>query len=101
MYVRYKPAAVAELRAAFQWYEQQRQGLGRAFMAEVTRIERNLTATPELYQRVEDDLRRATLHRFPYGLFYLVENNEVVVVACMHLHRDPGKRADLLRSRES
>lgn len=98
-HVSYKPAAVAELREAFQWYEGERPDLGREFLSEIARVERHLAATPELYQRVEDELRRATLRRFPYGLFYLIEGDAVVVLACLHLHRDPATIADLLKSR--
>lgn len=67
--VSYKRAAVAELREAFQWYEGERSGLGLEFLSEIARVERHLVTTPELYQRVVDELRRATLRRFPYGLF--------------------------------
>lgn len=97
----YKPTAVAELREAFEWYEQQQLGLGSDFLAEIARIERHLRATPELYQRVEDEVRRATLRRFPYGLFYVAEKDVVVVLGCFHLHRDPRTRDDRLRSRRS
>jgi toxin ParE1/3/4 len=97
----YKPTAVAELREAFEWYEHEQPGLGRDFLAEIARIERHLMATPELYQRVEDELRRATLRRFPYGLFYVIEEDVVVVLGCFHLHRDPRTRSDLLRPRRS
>jgi len=29
------------------------------------------------------------LRRFPYCVFYILEPNEIVVLACMHGHRDP------------
>ena len=96
--VSYKPAAVAELREAFQWHEGERSGLGMALLSEVSRVERHLATTPELYQRVEGELRRATLRRFPYGLFYLIEGDAVVIVGCLHLHRDPAALADLLKA---
>jgi plasmid stabilization system protein ParE len=99
--VSYKPAAVAELREAFQWYEVERQGLGLEFLSEIARVERHLVTTPELYQRVEGELRRATLRRFPYGLFYLIEGDGVVVIGCLHLHRDPAALVDLLKSRRT
>jgi len=97
----YKPTAVAELHEAFEWYEHERPGLGRDFLSEIGRVERHLEVTPELYQRVEDEVRRATLRRFPYGLFYVIENDAVVVLGCFHLHRDPKSRSELLRSRHT
>jgi hypothetical protein len=34
-------------------------------------------------------VRRYRLNRFPYGLVYAVLDNEIVIVAIMHLHRKP------------
>jgi hypothetical protein len=31
-----------------------------------------------------------TTRRFPYGIFYLVEEARIVVIAVMHARRDPG-----------
>lgn len=99
--VSYKPAAVAEIREAFEWYEHERPGLGHDFLSEIEGVERHLAAMPKLYQRVEDGVRRATLRRFPYGVFYLIEDGSVVVLGCFDLRRDPRTRADLLRSRRT
>jgi toxin ParE1/3/4 len=102
--VLYKAAAEAEIDDAFGTYEQQRLGLGLEFLDELARIEGHLRANPALYQRIEGhqlagDLRRAVLRRFPYGLFYVVEAGQVIVLACFHLHRDPQSREELLRAR--
>ena len=101
----YKAAARAEIAEAFGNYESQRQGLGVEFLDELARIEGHLRANPALYQQVDGnelggDVRRAVLRRFPYGLFYVVDDGrvgtQVNVLACFHLHRDPRSRADLL-----
>jgi plasmid stabilization system protein ParE len=51
-----------------------------------------------LYQRVEGDVRRSVLRRFPYSLFFLVEQDEVVVLAFMHRHQQPRTREELTKS---
>ena len=33
----YRPEAVADVRAAFEWYERQREGLGDQFLAELAK----------------------------------------------------------------
>jgi toxin ParE1/3/4 len=35
------------------------------------------------------DIRRALLRRFPYGIFYLVEPEQIVILACFHARRHP------------
>lgn len=91
----YKTAAEAEIEEAFGAYETVRQGLGIDFLEELARIEGHLHANPALYQRIEGEMRRAVLRRFPYGLFYVVDGEQVNVLGCLHLHRDPCSYTEL------
>ncbi|MDM4766249.1 hypothetical protein [Pelomonas sp. SE-A7] len=50
---------------------------------------------PFLYPVLELDLRRVNLRRFPYALFFIVEGDQVTVLACFHQHRKPLTRKDL------
>ncbi|TAJ40880.1 MAG: type II toxin-antitoxin system RelE/ParE family toxin [Reyranella sp.] len=92
----YKAAAEAEIEIAFREYESQQSGLGTQFLDELHRIEGHLRLNPALYQRIDGDLRRAVLRRFPYGLFYVIDDEQVSILACLHLRRDPRSRADLV-----
>ena len=79
----------------FREYETQRRGLGTEFLDELQRIDGHLRPSPALYQRIDGDLRRAVLRRFPFGLFYVVDEEQVSILACLHLHREPLSRAEL------
>ena len=96
--VRYKPAAAAEVANAIAWYRQPEVKQAEAFVRDLERTEAHLGAHPELYQGVEDQIRRAVLRRFPYSLFYVIEQDLVVVLACMHQHQKPKTREELLGS---
>ena len=50
-----------------------------------------IAATPLLFAVVESGRRRAGVHRFPYGVFFLVEETCIVVIACFHGHRNPAQ----------
>jgi len=91
----YKAAAEAEIEVVFRGYESQRSGLGTRFLDELHRIEGHLRLNPALYQRIDGDLRRAVLRQFPFGLFYVVDDGQVSILACLHLHREPSSRVDL------
>jgi plasmid stabilization system protein ParE len=93
----YKPAARAEIRDIAQYLEAQRPGFGRAFIEEIRRVEGLVLDNPGLYQAVNGPIRRAPLRRFRYGLFYVLEDEEVLVLACLHLHRGPRSFLDLIR----
>jgi len=96
--VRYSSAAAAEVENAIGWYIQPDINQSAAFVRELERTEAHLRSHPELYQRVEGEIRRAVLRRFPYSLFYVIENDVVLVLACLHHHQRPRSRQDLLGS---
>ena len=86
----FKPLAEAEIAEAFAWYAQPEIDKGRDFIADLERVERFIRMNPLLYPRVEGDIHRANLRRFPYALFYVVDGETVSVLSCFHQHRDPG-----------
>ncbi|HTE81797.1 MAG TPA: hypothetical protein VK634_14010 [Reyranella sp.] len=87
--VAYRQAARREITDAARRYESERRGLAATFLAEVVRIEAAISEAPQLYQAVGRGVRRATLRRFPYGFFYLEEDDRILVLACVDLRRDP------------
>ncbi|HEY8121964.1 MAG TPA: type II toxin-antitoxin system RelE/ParE family toxin [Myxococcota bacterium] len=89
MIARLTPEAAADVREARAWYASLNPRLARDFMLELDFCVSMLERSPELAQRVDAQLRRALLRRFPYGVFYVVEVNEVVVLACLHGRRSP------------
>ncbi len=86
-----RPRAAADIEEAYQWYEDQRPGLGAEFRAALQNALQAITANPDLYQVVHRRTRRVLLKRFPYGLYYREYSEAIVVVACMHGHRDPKR----------
>jgi len=86
---RLRPHAEADIGDAFLWYEARLPGLGEAFLRSVEacldRIRRQPGAYPEALPRV----RRASLRRFPYGVFYVVRDDRIDVLAVYHAPRRP------------
>jgi toxin ParE1/3/4 len=84
-----RPEAEAEILEAYQWYEQGTEGLGLEFMRAVEACLAAIERHPKGYPVVHREVRRALLRRFPYGLFYLLDGDNIVVIACFHASRDP------------
>jgi toxin ParE1/3/4 len=84
-----RPAAAADIEEAFVWYEGRRRGLGDEFLAALQLALQGIGAQPTLHAIIYRDTRRALLIRFPYGVFYRVHDDVVVMVVCMHGQRDP------------
>ena len=95
--VRYTRAAAAEVQIAVSSYARPEVNQAAAFVGDLERTESRLRTQPVLYQRIEGEIRRAVLRRFPYALFYVVESERVVVLALMHQHQKPKTREDLLK----
>jgi plasmid stabilization system protein ParE len=86
----FHPEAEAEFLAAARFYDAHQPGLGLDFVTEVQRAARVLVAHPRLGRRFSRRLRRILVRRFPYGLLYRLEANEIFIVAVAHLRRRPG-----------
>lgn len=86
-----REAAAADVRGAVRWYEAQTPGLGREFLRSVRALLASMEREPRLYPVGEGAIRRALLRRFPYALYFMLEDDAVVVVACLHVRRDPAE----------
>jgi plasmid stabilization system protein ParE len=64
--------------------------MGSDFRSEVRRTESFLKTNPLLYSKVTDDIRKAVLNRFPYSMFYTVNDDEsITVLSVFHQSRKP------------
>lgn len=85
----FHPEAEAEFLEAIAYYEERAPGLGLDFSAEVHAAIQRIQAFPWAWQVLEGEIRRALVHRFPYGVLYAVEEERIWIVAVMNLHRRP------------
>lgn len=84
-----RPEAEAEVEEAYRWYEQRREGLGAGLLLCVEEALEKISRDPEVYPVVHKDVRRTLIRRFPYGIFYIVEEQNIAVLAVFHGRRDP------------
>jgi plasmid stabilization system protein ParE len=89
--------ARGDVRDARRYYASIDARLDAALVEQLRRSEHLLLENPLIYPIVDDDLRRAPLRRFPYALFYLIDHDEVVIVAFMHYRRRRLARDELAR----
>ena len=82
------PEADAELKETLARYEGIRAELAQRFAEAVVDTVGRIADDPLHYAVVEKG-RRAGVRRFPYGLFFLVEEKRIVVIACFHGRRNP------------
>lgn len=88
-----RPAAVADVRATRNYYEQAGSRLHEQFAVELDRLFARLIAFPRSAPLVSgyEPVRRALLRRFPYAVFYRpTEPDRVDVLRIVHTARSPN-----------
>lgn len=84
-----RSSAQAEIRNAWQWYEERKLGLGDRLEFALDGVFDRICDNPFQYQEIYPTVHRAPLGDFPYGVFYRVHGNVVSVIAFFHARRDP------------
>jgi len=84
-----RPLAEADLEDAARWYEDERAGLAERFLSDVGRTFARIRERPHQFPAVASDVRRALLHTFPYAVYFRASDEVVVVLAVLHLRRNP------------
>lgn len=84
-----RPEAQSEVQEAFSYYEEKSEGLGFEFMRSLDAVLQSVKRNPFAYQTIYRESRRVLLRKFPYALFYVVEEKRIIVIACFHQKRHP------------
>ena len=82
--VRATSAAIADLLAAHDWYEQRLPGLGKDFVRMIDAAFDSIALQPTLFPPLHRGLRRVLVRRFPYAVFYRIDPDAIRVVAVLH-----------------
>lgn len=83
------PEAEQEMIFAAEYYEAQASGLGVDYLSEVERSVQAIAESPMTWPIVEGKLRRRLVRRFPFGVLYRIDLEEIIIVAVAHLRRKP------------
>jgi len=84
------PEAVAEARAATQWYRQRSSSAANVFLAELDRAIEKITENPKTWPRLIAGTQRFLMKRFPFSVVFRLTPNRMEVVAIAHGRRKPG-----------
>lgn len=97
MNITFLAPAEAELLDAVAYYNLQGEGLGYEFAAEVKRTIERIIQYPEAWFQLSKRTLRCRTNRFPYGVIYQVKNETLLIVAVMHLSRNPQAWKDRVK----
>ncbi|SRR5258706_8199172 len=86
----FHPEAENEFFEAINYFEEHDEGLGKTFSREIFVTIRKITFFPFAWTPISKNARRVLVNRFPYGIIYQVNDEEILIVAIMHLSREPN-----------
>ena len=92
MNLQYTSRAKDDIELAFEWYERQRRGLGFDFLDCVEIAVKSILENPNLYRIFYSNFRTCVIRRFPFSIFYTIENNEIIIHSIFDNRQDPKKR---------
>ncbi len=84
-------AAELDLEDASRWYERRSEGLGSAFLQSVQDALDTIERHPRIYPIVHNEVSRAEVARFPYGIVYIVEDDGILIIGVFHNSREPNQ----------
>lgn len=93
MKLSYTSKAKVDIEVAVLWYEKQRNGLGLEFFERIRECETLIKLQPKMYHISYSKFRQCVLKRFPFSIYYTIEDNENLIVHSVFDNRqDPIKR---------
>ena len=97
--IRITDSAVDDLMIGFGFYDSQLEGLGAYFLESLSADIDALSISAGVhFQHL--GTYRSLASRFPYAIYYLLENNTAIVFAVLETRRDPLWTRQQLSSRQ-
>lgn len=83
------PFAESELKEAEEWYNIQKEDLGKEFIVEIEKTLTQITHNPKQFVKIRKDVRKAVLKRFPFSIVYSVVDDTIELYSFLHHSRNP------------
>jgi toxin ParE1/3/4 len=99
----YTPETSDDIDHAFEWFASRAPAVAVDFVRTISRAEIHLARNPAIYQVVRrtpvGDLRRVNIRPYRYQLYFLILDEMVTVIGCIHASRSPRQHAEIIRGR--
>ena len=89
MKIEFLPLAKSELEDAVKYYNLQLPSLGDRYKSELKATIKRVAIFPTAFLEVKPEIRRCIMHKFPYNIYYSIQNNIILILAIAHQHRKP------------
>jgi hypothetical protein len=98
--LQFLPEVEEDVFNGYVWYETKSRGLGEDFLRMFYASANEIPGNPLLYPKVYKDFRRRLIRRFPYAIYFTIENDQIIVFGFFHCARNPQVVKTTLQNRE-
>ena len=84
------PEAIAEARAAREWYQERSPTAANAFIRELDHAIEQIAEFPQRWPSYRHGTRRFLLDHFPFSVVYREQQQRIEVLPIAHARRRPG-----------
>ncbi len=82
--------AAEEYLQACEYYANIRSELGLSFVSRFELSISDIVKRPQAWPEIESGIRRHLMSRFPYGVYFSIEDDYILILAVLHMSRTPG-----------
>ncbi|MEM9679880.1 MAG: type II toxin-antitoxin system RelE/ParE family toxin [Bacteroidota bacterium] len=87
-----------DVEDGYSWYESKQEGLGEIFLEKLDLAAAAIKSNPTTYSiRYKKKVRAFVVKRFPYLILYVVNENDINVIAVFNTHQHPRKWKDRVK----
>lgn len=84
-----KTPAEQDITDTLEWYIEQAEHLSVEWLADFELNLKFIAQNPQLFQKRYGQIRIVFLEKFPYGIYYTVQEKTIFVQAVLHTSRNP------------
>lgn len=94
------PEIEGDVIGGYGWYEARSPGLGEEFLRIFYACAEEIPRKPLIYPKIHNEFRRRLLRRFPYAVYFSINDERVIISGLFHCARDPRTIKMKLGTRE-
>lgn len=97
MRIKLSAEAAEEMLESAAWYDERENGLGVEFLAACGEAFEKIALDPQRHLHIGKGFHRYLMPRFPFGVFYEIQGDLLIVAAVFHGARDPKRWRERLK----
>lgn len=100
MRLKLSPFAEKDLEESIEYYNERRDDLGNEFANSVSNTFEKIKENPNQFPVEFKEMRKAQTERFPFNIFFVVNNTIGYILGIFHSSRNPSKMKDRYKNFE-